>query len=331
MGTNDYSDDFYRDRVASRKATGTPTFIHDAAVRSGKVKAGVHDSLNIRGKIRESRDSKQHPNSTPIGIVFDQTGSMDKVPGLMQEKLPQFMGLLLRKAWIEDPQVLFGAIGDYPNHEAAPLQIGQFESGIEMDDNITHIYLEGNGGGSHQESYQNALYFFAHRTRCDAFEKRGKKGYLFIIGDEMAYMRSTKAELDALIGDGAQDDASLDDIMAAVKEKWEVFFLLPKGTQHWADPRIEAFWKKYLGQNFIRLEDPNAVCEVIGALIGICEGTATGDSLAADMKDIGAHDAIVRVATASVDAIAKDRALARVGTGGSLPGKTGRSEKIERL
>ena len=331
MGTNDYSDAFYKARVDARKASGAPTFIHDAYIRSGKVSAGVHASLNIRGKIRESRDSKNHPNSTPIGIVFDQTASMDEVPGIMQDKLPQFMGLLLRKTYIEDPQVLFGAIGDYNNHEDAPLQIGQFESGIEMDDNITHIYLEAKGGGSSQESYQNALYFFAHRTRCDAFEKRGKKGYLFIIGDEMAYLRSTKAELDALIGDGAQGDASLDEIMAAVKEKWEVFFLLPKGTQHWSDPKIENFWKKYLGQNFIRLEDPSAVCEVIGALVGICEGTATSDSLAADLKDVGAHDAIVRVTTASVDAIAKERALTRVGTGGSLPAKKGHSDKIERL
>ncbi len=331
MGYKDYSDAFYKARVDARKASGAPTFIHDAAVRSGKVKAAVHDTLNIRGKIRESRDSKNHPNSTPIGIVFDQTASMDEVPGIMQDKLPQFMGLLLRKAYIEDPQVLFGAIGDYNNHEAAPLQIGQFESGIEMDDNITHIFLEGSGGGSYEESYQNALYFFAHRTSCDAFEKRGKKGYLFLIGDEKAYSRSTKAELAALIGDGAQGDASLDDIMTAVKEKWDVFFIIPKGTSHWGDPVLKNFWKKYLGQNVIELEDPSAICEVIGATIGICEGTATSDSLAADMKDVGAHDAIVRVATASVDAIAKDRALMRVGTGGSLPAKKDRSDKIERL
>ena len=105
-----------------------------------------------------------------------------------------------------------------------------------MDDNITHIFLEGNGGGTYQESYQNALYYFAHRTSCDAFEKRGKKGYLVLIGDEMAYPRSTKAELDALIGDGAQSDATLDEIMAAVLEKWEVFFIIPAGTNHYSDP-----------------------------------------------------------------------------------------------
>jgi hypothetical protein len=331
MGYSSYSDDFYKDRVDHRAKTGTPTFVHDAAVRSGKVKAGVHDSLNIKGKIREARDSKEHPNSTPIAVIFDETGSMAEVPKVMQSKLPQLMGLLLRKGYIEDPQVLFGAIGDYNNGETAPLQIGQFESGIEMDDNITHIFLEGQGGGSYEESYQNALYFFAHRTQCDAWEKRGKKGYLFLIGDEKAYSRSTKAELEELIGDGAQGDASLEAIVAAAKERWEVFFIIPKGTSHWGDPALETFWKKHLGQNVIKLEDPAAVCEVIGATVGICEGTATGDSIAADLKSVGTRDSIVHVATASVDAIAKDRALVKVGTGGSLPGKKERSEKTERL
>lgn len=330
MGYSSYSDDFYNDRVADRAATGTPTFSYDADIRSGKVDAKVHDSLNIHGKIRESRDSKEHPNSNPIAVIFDQTGSMAEVPMRMQAKLPNLMGLLLRKGYIEDPQVLFGAIGDYNNGERAPLQIGQFESGIEMDDNITHIYLERSGGGTYEESYQNALYYFAHRTSCDAFEKRGKKGYLFLIGDEMAYSRSTRAELEALIGDGAQKDATLEEIMTAVKEKWEVFFIIPKGTSHYSDPKLEAFWKKYLGQNVIKLEDPEAVCEVIGATIGLFEGTVDGDSVGKDLKDVGARDSIVHVATSAVDAIAKDRALAKVGTG-TLPAKTGRSAKNERL
>lgn len=331
MGSSSYSDDFYKDRVDRRAATGTPTFIHDAAVRSGRTKAAVHASLDIRGKVRESRDSKEHPNSTPIGVIFDQTGSMGDVPPMMQKKLPRLMGLLLRKAYIEDPQILFGAIGDYVNHEAAPLQIGQFESGIEMDDNITHIYLEKNGGGTYQESYQNALYYFAHRTSCDAFEKRGKKGYLFLIGDEMAYERSTKKELDDLMGDGAQKDATLEEIMAAVKEKWEVFFIIPKGTNHYSDPRLKEFWTKYLGQNVIMLEDPEAVCETIGLAIGLLEGTVDGAGMAKDLKDVGAADAIVHAATAGVGDIAKNRAMTRVGTGGSLPGSKSRSNKTERL
>jgi hypothetical protein len=333
MGYSSYNDDFYRDRVADRVATGTPTFKHDADVRAGKVTAGVHDLLNIRGKIRESRDSKEHPNSNAIMVIFDETGSMSGVPAILQRELPKLMGLLLRKSYIEDPQILFGAVGDYPNREKAPLQIGQFESGIEMDDAVTHIYLEGNGGGTYEESYQNALYYAGHRTSCDCFEKRGKKGYLFLIGDEKAYGRSTKAELEDLMGVTVQGDVTLDEIMAAAKEKWEVFFIIPSGTNHYGDPQLLAFWRKHLGQNVIELKDPEAICETIGAAIGLYEGSTSGDTLASDLKDVGADARAVDAATTSTAAIAKDRALARVGTGtgGSLPVKVGRSKAIDRL
>jgi len=331
MGSSYYSDDYYKDRADHRAATGAPTFAHDAAVKAGTVKAAAHDTLNIKGKIREARDSKEHPNSTPIGIIFDETGSMAEVPVLMQQKLPNLMGLLLRKAYIEDPQILIGAIGDWPNHEKAPLQIGQFESGIEIDDNITNILLEANGGGTHHESYQNALYFFAHRTASDSFEKRGKKGYLFLIGDEMAYPSSTRSEIEELIGVHVQADVPFEEIVAAAKEKWEVFFLIPNGTQHWGDPTIEAFWKKHLGQNFMRLEDPAAVCEVIGATIGIFEGTTTADTLPKDLKDVGASDSIVATTTSATSAIAADRAIVRAGDGGNFPVDPKRSDKNERL
>lgn len=330
MGSTSYHDDFYHDRAAHRAATGTPTFVHDHAVRSGTAKSALHDTLNIHGKIREARDSKEHPESTPIGVIFDVTGSMAGVPMQMQAKLPQLMGLLLRKAYIKDPQILFGAIGDYFS-DRVPLQIGQFESGIEMDDNLTHVYLERGGGGTYEESYQNAMYFFAHRTSCDAWEKRGKKGYLFIIGDEKPYPRSTKDELAKLIGDGAQDDVSLKEIVASVREKWNVFFIIPKGTNHFGDPELRKCWANLLGdQHVIMLEDPDAVCETIGVAIGLCEGTTTGDRMKRDLDDVGTSATIASVTTRGLEGLAKSTALATLGTG-SLPEKTERSTATRRL
>lgn len=329
MGGSSYSNDFYKARVDDRAARGVPTFDYSARVSSGAAPKVAHDTLNVHGKIREARDSKEHPNSTPIMIIFDVTGSMAGVPVQMQKKLPQLMGLLLRKAYIEDPQILFGAVGDY-FADSIPMQAGQFESGIEMDDNLTNVVLEGGGGGTFEESYQNALYFAAHRTSCDAFEKRGKKGYLFLIGDEKPYPQSTKEELSTLLGVTVQQDVPLEDIVAAAKEKWEVFFIIPAGTQHAGDASLLKRWTGLLGQNVIQLKDPDAVCETIGLTIGLLEGTANAD-LAKDLKDVGTADAIVHVAATAVDAIAKNAALMKVGTGGSLPSKAGRSEKTERL
>lgn len=347
MGFSNWSDDFYNDKVDAKVSTGTPIFSYDADVKAGKVATKVHDLLNVFGKVRESRDSTDHPESTAIGVIFDETGSMGEVPRVMQKKLPQLMSLLLRKGYIKDPQVLFGAIGDYPNREKAPLQIGQFESGVEMDDAISNIYLEGNGGGQTMESYQNALYFFAHRTSIDCFEKRGKKGYLFLIGDEKPFPESTEDELLTLMGKEAEikpnpacpngfkhtitGKASIKDIVKAVTEKYEVFFIIPNQTSYFHEPWLKETWSSLLGpERVIKLEEPEAVCETIGATIGLLEGALAADAIAADLKDVGAGTAIVKAVTTGLDDLAKSTALTKVGTG-SLPEKSGRSTTTERL
>jgi len=198
MGGSSWSNKSYTNKVRSRASAGIPTFDYDSKIKSGAA-SGVHPDLDIKGKIREARDSAAHPESKPIGVVFDVTGSMRDVPARMQKKLPELMGLILRKGYLKDPQICFGAVGDTYSDQY-PLQIGQFESGIEMDDNLTKVVLEGNGGGQNRESYQNALYYFAHRTSCDAWEKRGQKGYIFMTGDEHPYLTSTRLELEKHIG-----------------------------------------------------------------------------------------------------------------------------------
>jgi hypothetical protein len=331
MGGSSWSDDDYTSRVSSKAASGVPTFDYDHKVRTGVVDTKVHDSLSIHGKIRESRDSAAHPESVAIGVVFDVTGSMASVPRVMQTKLPQLMGLLLRKGYVKDPQVLFGAIGDYFADKPIVIQMGQFESGVEMDDNLTNVVLHGGGGGSYEESYQDALYFFAHRTSIDCYEKRGKKGYLFLIGDEKPYPRSTRGELSALIGDGAQSDVSVEEIVAAVKEKYHVFFIIPAGTTHYGDRVLTERWAGLLGpENVIQLDKPDAVCETIGLAIGLIEGTATADGMATDLHDAGVDAAIVKATTKGLDALSK-MAMVRVGGGSTLPEKTGGSKAVERL
>jgi hypothetical protein len=347
MGYSNWSDDFYQDKVDAKVSTGTPTFAYDADIKSGRVASKVHDTLNVFGKIRESRDSADHPDSTAIAVIFDETGSMGQVPKVMQKKLPQLMSLLLRKGYIKDPQVLFGAVGDYPNNEKAPLQVGQFESGVEMDDAITNIYLEGNGGGQTMESYQDALYFFAHRTSIDCFEKRGKKGYLFIIGDEKPFPESPADELLTLLGKEAsiapnpacpngfkhviQGGATVKEIVRDVQEKYEVFFIIPNQSSYYDQAWLKETWSSLLGaERVIKLEDPEAVCETIGATIGLLEGALAADAIASDLKDVGAGHSIVKAVTAGLDGLAKSTALAKTGTG-SLPEKTGRSTDTERL
>jgi len=89
----------------------------------------LHESLNpMNLRFRESRDSEAHPNSLPVIIGLDVTGSMGKIPhNLIQTGLPTMMTTLI-KAGLNDAAVCFVAIGDHKS-DKAPIQIAQFESG----------------------------------------------------------------------------------------------------------------------------------------------------------------------------------------------------------
>ena len=85
-----------------------------------------------------------------------------------------------------------------------PLQVGEYESDNRIDENVEKLVLEGGGGGQITESYELGLYFMARHTAIDCFEKRGKHGYCFIIGDEMPYPKVRKTHINKLIGDGLE-------------------------------------------------------------------------------------------------------------------------------
>lgn len=273
MGSSYWSDDFYNDRKAHRAKTGTDAFEHHAAVKTGKVKAGTHAKMNPKDVVRESRDSVAHPESIAIGVMLDVTGSMANSPRIIQADLPKLNAALGKV--VKDAQILFGAIGD-AKCDQGPLQVGQFESGIEQDDDLGRLYLEGNGGGNLGESYELAIYFFARHTSIDCFEKRGKKAYLFIIGDEPPHPFVEPEEVASLIGAKIKR-ISTEEIVKEAQKKFHIFYLIPDGTNHANNPQVQKRWEGLLGkENFIHF-NPNNVTSVIARQVGLCEGTAPKD------------------------------------------------------
>lgn len=194
--------------------------------------------------------------------------------------MPTLMGLLLRKGYVAHPQIMFSALGD-ATCDSVPLEVGQFESDNRMDENLGNFALEGGGGGQNTESYELALYVMARHTVTDAWEKRGKKGYLFIVGDETAYSRVKMREVAALIGHELEVDIPVETILDEVKEKWEIYFILPKRASNGNSPSIPRYWKPLLGQNFLEIEDSEQIVPRIAAEIGASEGV--------DADDIGLH------------------------------------------
>ena len=282
MGYSNWSDAAYQARQSHRRTTNQTAFTYDAHVRASGV-AKVHDQMDPRGVTRESRDSDGHPDSVAIGVIFDVTGSMGSVPRVLQTKLGSLMRVLIQRGYVEHPQVLFGAVGD-AYCDAVPLQIGQFESGLEMDDELGKIYLEGGGGGQVHETYELAIYFMARHTSIDCYERRGRKGYLFTIGDELPYAAVKKEQVRQQIGDRIERDLPIERAVAEVQQRYEYFHIIPTNTAHGRDGDIQARWRALLGERVLLLEDEAAVCETIALAIGLCEGTV--DDLAAGADDL---------------------------------------------
>lgn len=309
MGGTNWNDQHYVDKQQARKATGQATFAYSAAVAAmpyGQQK--VHPTLDPKGvKVRESRDSDAHPESRAVAVFLDQTGSLKQVPALVQAKLPQLMGLLIRKGYIQHPQIMVGAIGD-ANTDRAILQVGQFESGIEIENDITNIWLEGNGGGQMSESHELAIYFLARHTSIDCFEKRSQKGYVFIISDEMAYDTVSRSQVEGIIGDTLETDLRTADVLKELQTRYEVFYILPNMTSYYDEPIVLNYWRELLGERVLKLEDPNGVCELIASTIALCEGAGDRDSVCTDLVDIGTAQGTVNAvskALAPIKATAK--------------------------
>ncbi|TMR16149.1 hypothetical protein ETD86_25725 [Nonomuraea turkmeniaca] len=281
MGSGIWSADVYSSAARYRAATGRSAFAY-----SDEGAMATHPDLDPYGITRESRDSAEHPNSLAIAVLFDVTGSMGRVPRILQSKLPDLLGLLLRKGYATDPQIMFGAIGD-ATCDRAPLQVGQFESDNRMDDQLGLILLEGGGGGQKRESYELAMYFMARHTSIDCHEKRGKRGYLFIIGDEMPYPRLSARAAKDVIGDRVPERLYVEHIADELLTKYDTYFIVPRGASHAGDREVLGMWRHLLGQNVLELDDLGAVCETIALTVGLGEDAIDLDSGLGHLSELG--------------------------------------------
>jgi hypothetical protein len=288
MGGTSWSDASYTSRVETRASIGAATFDYHKSVTSGKVATAAHKTLDPKAMSigpRECRDSAAHPKSKPIFINLDVTGSMGEVPRMMQLKLKELMAYLLRKGYVEDPAICIAANGDAEAGDRVPFQLGQFESGIELEDNLTNLFIEGAGGGNRYENYDIPLYALARLIKSDAFEKRGDKGYAFIICDEALPLVCKASTIKSVFGITEERNIPIAELVREVQEKWELFCIVPKMTSHYRTA-MQKNWEELLGQNVIYLEDPNAIVETIAGAIGVLEDNVDLDGLGKDIADV---------------------------------------------
>lgn len=265
MGGGRWSNDTYATSAATRRAQGVSDFGQRGLHSDLDPKAVAGRASPFAGRImRESRDSNDHPNSVPIAVFFDVTGSMSSYPRALQGRLPDLLAHLLDR--VADPQILVGAIGD-ANGDQVPLQVAQFESDNRIDEQLRNIYPEGRGGGGPtsevgHESYELAFYFLARHTDHDALNLRGRKGYAFIIGDEQAYSPVKNDQVQEYVGAGTQDTLTIQDVVSEAQQKYEVYFIAVDNM--YRQPN-ESYWKGLVGDDhYLTLNDPQEIVELIG-------------------------------------------------------------------
>ncbi|HAM88425.1 MAG: hypothetical protein US83_C0004G0040 [Candidatus Falkowbacteria bacterium GW2011_GWC2_38_22] len=161
---------------------------------------------------------------TPIVIMSDLTLTRGEDVLDAYDKIPLLFGQIVMRNYADDPQVSICGVGDY-QYDRFPVQIGDFESDLKIDRNLkTELNIEEGGGGNGVESYATALFGYARYSHLDC-NARGKKGYLFILGDEGFYPVVTKSEIKQIYGVDVKEDIPSEKIFAEVQEKYHVFFI----------------------------------------------------------------------------------------------------------
>lgn len=238
-------------------------------------------SLDPKGvKVRESRDSADNPSSTPLIVGIDVTGSMGMLADVLARKgLGTLFTAILDRKPISDPHVMFMAIGD-ANCDRAPLQVSQFEADNRIVDQLTKIYIEHGGGGNNFESYNLPWYFAAFHTVHDSFEKRGKRGYLFTVGDEEAPEPLTAAQVKTFIGDDLQNNLSTLDLLQLAQRTYDVYHVVVAEGSHASAhaARVRQKWADLIGQKLIWLGDHTKLSETIVSAIEVAEGVDAEES-----------------------------------------------------
>lgn len=209
-------------------------------------------ALDPKGVTRECRDNEEHPNTIPVILALDVTGSMGDAAVEVAKKLNVVMTNLYEK--IKDVEFLIMGIGDFYCDEV-PLQVSQFESDIRIAEQLDKVYFEFGGGGNYWESYTAAWYFGARHCDLDCW-KRGKKGIIITMGDERLnpYIPETgrRASIQSIIGDTVQDDIETKFLYEEAAEKYDIYHLQVNHTTDWDLPQIDKSWKEYLDDTHYR-------------------------------------------------------------------------------
>jgi hypothetical protein len=219
--------------------------------------------LNPKNVVRECLDTEEHPETIPVILALDVTGSMGSAATMCASKLDEIMKELYDK--VKDVEFLMMGIGDLACDDA-PIQASQFESDIRILDQTTKVYFEGGGGGNSYESYTAAWYFGLHNTKLDCW-KRSKKGIIITMGDEPLNPYLPGRRLSEILGTSTQD-VDTEVLYKEVCEKYDVYHIAITNNSCYSryKDEIKDSWGKLLNQHLI-IATSNELPKIISEIV----------------------------------------------------------------
>ena len=239
----------------------------------------IDPKMDPKNVTRECNDSEEHPNTVPVILALDVTGSMGNGAAEVAKKLNVVMSQLYEN--VTDVEFLVMAIGDLA-YDWAPIQIAQFEADVRVAEWLDKVYFEGHGGGNNFESYTAAWYMGCRHMMLDSW-KRGKKGIMITIGDEPLNPYLPADKLAEFVGDKLQGDVETNDLYKEAIDKFDIYHLAiddhSTSYEFYADA-IQKSWGKLLDSKHFRIV---AMDEVVPQIVDIVTN-ATDDMVVESFK-----------------------------------------------
>lgn len=228
----------------------------------------IDAALDPKDVIRECCDNEEHPNTLPVILALDVTGSMGKAAVEIAKKLNEIMTKLYGQ--IKDVEFMIMGIGDL-SYDRCPIQASQFESDIRIAEQLEKVYFEFGGGGNSYESYTAAWYFGARHTKLDCWN-RGKKGIIITIGDERLnpYLPRTAyyCGLSNATGDSLQADVETKDLYTETSEKFDIYHINVNHRGGYDQDGIKKSFLEYLDdKHFCTINELDDITDTIVEII----------------------------------------------------------------
>ena len=271
MGSGGYSSRDFTTFASSRKYDDPTTKTKDIYRRSS-----IDETLDpLKFRIRESVDGPDNPESTPLILGLDVTGSMDPVlDSIARKGLKTICEEIYNRKPITNPHICALGIGDV-ECDISPFQATQFEADIRIFEQLEKIWLEGHGGGNDHESYILAWYFAIYRVKSDSFAKRGKKGFIFTIGDEEITPAISAENIKKHMGDAQARNFSAEELFTLACAEWNIYHIIIKEGNHASRyfNDVKKSWENIIGvQRTIPLDDHTKAGEVIVSVLELASG-----------------------------------------------------------